>query len=106
MAQKTIIDLFEENELEISELYRLYAQNFSKHKAFWTRLSKEELLHAQDIVNTRGKNNGNKCFELNKFAHGVIRYVNSFVKKQIREAKKIIYQTKRRSILPCEWSAL
>lgn len=88
MPQKTIIDLFEENEREISKLYMIYSKNFRQHEAFWTKLSKEELSHARDTFTACDKNDRNECFKLNKFAHNIIRYVNSFVKKQIGEAQK------------------
>ena len=88
MAHKTIIELFEENELDISRLYAIYAQKFPKHTDFWARLSQEEISHAQDINDVQGKEIAEKFFAANKFSRGIIKYVNDFVKEQIALAKK------------------
>ncbi|MDQ1283771.1 MAG: hypothetical protein QG620_119 [Patescibacteria group bacterium] len=33
----TILDLFAENELKISELYAIYSRRFPAHKDFWKK---------------------------------------------------------------------
>jgi hypothetical protein len=36
--KKTILELFEENEVDISRLYRIYSQKIKGHKRFWEEL--------------------------------------------------------------------
>lgn len=82
----TILGLFEENELNISRLYRIYSQNIPGHKKFWEQLSKEEIQHALEI---RSAYDGREdVFEDNNFARGTIKYVFDFVQGSIKEAKE------------------
>ena len=86
MQKLTILDLFEQNELNISRLYRLYSQKISTKQAFWEQLSREEIQHALEIKESY---NGQKdVFEENNFSRGSIKYVADFVKKSIQQAKK------------------
>lgn len=81
----TVLGLFEENELNISRLYRIYSQKIAGHKKFWEQLAKEEIQHALEIRNAYdGKKD---VFEENKFARGAIKYVFDFVQSGIDEAR-------------------
>lgn len=80
---KSIAKLFEENELKISHLYKLYSRMFPAHTDFWKKISEEEIIHAQEISNLSQEIK--ECFIENKFSRGVIRYVSDFVEKQIED---------------------
>ncbi|MDR3558778.1 MAG: hypothetical protein P4L62_04900 [Candidatus Pacebacteria bacterium] len=87
--QKSIITLFEENELKISQLYDMYAQALPDHKDFWEKISEEEIGHANaisDAFAVLGKKN--EYFEENNFTRGIIKYVSDFVEEQIMAAVK------------------
>ena len=86
-GQKSIIELFQENELRVSELYKIYSQKIPDHKNFWKKLSGEEIGHADDIAAIYGDKNQD-YFAENKFARGVIKYVSGFVEEKIKEAKE------------------
>lgn len=88
MAHKTIIELFEENELAVSKLYGLYSRNFPKHQDFWAKLSAEEIEHTKGLASVGKGQDDRIYFEPNKFARGVIKYVNDFIGQQIKEVKK------------------
>jgi hypothetical protein len=88
MAHKTIIELFEQNELDVSRLYGIYADIFPKHADFWSRLSQEEIEHAHVINDTRTKDDLERFFASNALAQDVIRYVNNYIKERITEAKR------------------
>lgn len=85
--QKSIIDLFEDNELKVSILYKLYSQKIPGHKKFWESLSQEEVGHAESISQSFSQSKKN-LFTETKFSRGVIKYVNDFVEEKIEEAKK------------------
>lgn len=87
--QKSIITLFEENELKISQLYDMYAQALPEHKDFWEQISEEEIGHANAIseaFNSLG--NREEYFQENNFTRGIIKYVSDFVEEQILIAQK------------------
>lgn len=84
MKNKPIIALFEENERNIAELYALYAEMLPKNKSFWSRLSGEELSHANQINLSKGSDD---VFEENNFSHGIINHVMSYVQEEIQKAK-------------------
>ena len=86
IEKKTIIDLFEENELNVGILYKVYSQKIPKHDEFWLKLSMEEAGHAANIREIY-KEKSEDQFKENKFTRGVIKYVIDFVEEQIREAK-------------------
>ncbi|MGB4088876.1 MAG: hypothetical protein WBK44_04050 [Smithellaceae bacterium] len=44
--QNKLLELWEQLELEISNLYRLFAQKFPAHSQLWNALSSDELNHA------------------------------------------------------------
>jgi len=83
--EKSIVELFEENELKISQLYALYSDKFPDQKEFWENISEEEIIHAQEISKLLSEIKD--CFVENKFSRGVIKYVSDFVEKQIEIAK-------------------
>lgn len=85
--EKTILKLFEENELDISRLYRLYSQKIQGHKRFWENLSREEIEHSLEIARI-GKEEGFDMIKENNFSHGIIKYVSDFVGEQIEKVKK------------------
>jgi len=81
----SILRLFEENELNISRLYRIYSEKIPQGKAFWIKLSKEEIQHALEIRESyKGKEN---IFKENTFARGTIKHVSDFVFDSINQAK-------------------
>ena len=86
MKKQSIIDLFENNELKISILYRVYSQKIPAHKNFWEKISQEEVNHAKEIARSFLKEK--ECFEENKFTRGVVNYVSGYVDEKIEEARK------------------
>lgn len=82
---KPLIDLFEENELNVSRLYRIYSEKFSDYGPFWKRLSQEEIDHADKIHALRGQ--AGAAFVENNFTRGIVAYVISFVKEEIAKAE-------------------
>jgi hypothetical protein len=85
MYNRTPITLFEENEINISTLYSLYAQKIKDKSAFWNRLSQEEVGHAAQIGN---KKDLNDAILENKFSQSIIKYVMDFVLESIEIAQK------------------
>ena len=86
MEKRSLIDLFEDNELKVSILYNLYAQKIPAHKEFWKKISDEEVIHAREIANSFAKEK--ECFKETKFTRGIVNYVSGFVEEKITEAKK------------------
>ncbi|MFA6047469.1 MAG: hypothetical protein WCV59_01460 [Parcubacteria group bacterium] len=86
MKERSIIDLFEDNELKISILYNLYSQKIPAKKAFWKKISDEEVIHAKEIAKNFAKEK--ELFKENKFTRGVVSYVSGYVEEKIEEAKK------------------
>ena len=86
MKERSLIDLFEDNELKISILYKLYSQKIPAKKTFWKKISDEEVGHAKDIARSFSKEK--ECFKENKFSRGVVNYVSGFVEEKIEEARK------------------
>lgn len=81
-----ILNLFEENELNISRLYKLYAKANPQHKQFWQKLASEEIQHALEIRESyQGQE---EIFEENNFSRGTIKYVSDFVRDNIEKAQK------------------
>lgn len=85
MNNKPLIKLFEENELNISALYSLYAQKIPDKKEFWDRLSDEEIGHAAQIGNEK---DDHEAITENKFSRGVIKYLMEFVLGEIKNAEQ------------------
>ena len=86
MQRPTILDLFEQNELNISRLYRLYSQRLGEKKDFWEQISREEIQHALDIRNSyKGKED---IFKESSFSRGTIKYVSDFVLESVEKAQK------------------
>ncbi len=84
---KSILDAFEQNELNISELYKIYSEKIPEKKTFWEKISKEEVRHAEEIAKIDKKSENS--FEKNKFHQGIIRNIFDFVKKSVEEAKNM-----------------
>jgi hypothetical protein len=88
MREKSILQLLEENEINISSLYSIYAEKIPTKHAFWKQLSNEEISHATSI-NANGINTDKaESIEENNFSRGVIKYVMDFVLNEIENAKK------------------
>ncbi|MFA7208806.1 MAG: hypothetical protein WC120_00825 [Parcubacteria group bacterium] len=88
MDNKPILLLLEENELNISSLYSIYARKIPRKKAFWDRLSREEISHAASLSNDGSDIDSAQSIIENKFSRGVIRYVMDFVLEETRRAEK------------------
>ncbi len=86
--RKSIVKLFEENELNISLLYSLYAKNIPGHLAFWTKISQEEIAHAKAIAGAFAETESKEeYFEENNFSRGIINYISDFVSEKTIEAE-------------------
>ena len=85
--RKSIIQLFEENELNISLLYNLYSKNIPEQESFWKKISQEEIMHAKAIANAfKETNNKEEYFKENNFSRGIIKYISDFVSEKTIEA--------------------
>lgn len=85
--QKSIVKLFEENELNISLLYNLYSQNIPGHESFWKKISDEEIMHAKAIAGAFQKTESeDDHFKENNFTRGIIKYISDFVTEKTIEA--------------------
>jgi hypothetical protein len=87
MSNTPIIQLLEENELNVSELYALYAQKIPDKYAFWNQLSREEISHAASIKNDCRGLNLEQAIADNNFSRGIITYVMNFVLAEIERAR-------------------
>lgn len=86
-SSKSIIQLFEENELNISLLYTLYSKNLPAHAEFWHQLALEEIAHAKAISQAfKETKNQEEYFEENNFTRGIIKYISDFVSEKTVEA--------------------
>ncbi|MFZ2193101.1 MAG: hypothetical protein WAV31_02555 [Candidatus Moraniibacteriota bacterium] len=85
--KKTILKIFEENEKDISRLYRIYSQKIQGHKKFWEELSREEVGHSLEIARI-GQDKKIGLIEENSFSRGIVKYVSDFVVEQTEIAKK------------------
>jgi hypothetical protein len=86
MDERSLVDIFEDNELKVSILYKLYSQKIPKHKKFWKKISDEEVMHAREIHHSLRKEK--ECFKESKFSRGIIKYINNFLEEKIIEAKQ------------------
>lgn len=108
-SKKSIVALFEENELKISQLYALYSRGISEHKDFWENISEEEIAHAEAISEAFSSlDDKDKYFEENNFTRGIIKYVSDFVEEQIMTAteKKLSHREAVNIALRIEQSML
>ncbi|MDD5464101.1 MAG: hypothetical protein PHP62_03050 [Candidatus Moranbacteria bacterium] len=105
MNNAPIIKLFEDNELNISNLYSLYAQKIPGKHAFWDKISKEEIAHAVEIGS---KMNYAENIIENKFSRGIIKYIMDFVLKEIEKTQqsKISHKEALQTALRIERSML
>jgi hypothetical protein len=86
MEKDKILDLFEQNELNVSRLYKIYSKIDKKYQKFWEKLAREEIQHALEIRESyQGQED---IFQENKFSRGIIKYVADFVPKSVEKAKK------------------
>lgn len=60
--QKKLLELWEQLELEISNLYRLFAQKFPTNSQLWNSLSSDELNHAAYVREMFSLAEGGKVF--------------------------------------------
>ncbi len=81
---KPIIQLLEENELKIGKLYKIYSQKIPDQEIFWSRLSREEERHAEEIFKL---DDGSEMFIENDFTREAINYVTGFVDEEIKKAE-------------------
>lgn len=88
MYDKPIVQLLEENELNISKLYSLYAQKIPAKRDFWEHISQEEITHASLLSNDGSDVDLVQTITENKFSRGIIRYVMDFVIQEIQRAEK------------------
>ncbi|MFA5961253.1 MAG: hypothetical protein WC848_01050 [Parcubacteria group bacterium] len=87
MPNTPIIQLLEENELNVSALYALYAQKIPAKCTFWNQLSREEISHAASIKNDCLGLNLEQAIAENNFSRGIITYVMDFVLAEIERAQ-------------------
>lgn len=85
MDHKPLTALFEENELNISQLYALYGEKIPAKNVFWSKISKEEISHAASIKKNM---NGVDGIVENKFSRGVVKYIMDFVLEEIGKTQK------------------
>ncbi|OGI29439.1 MAG: hypothetical protein A2288_01605 [Candidatus Moranbacteria bacterium RIFOXYA12_FULL_44_15] len=85
-TKKSILDLFAENELKISQLYAIYSDKFTDYKDFWENLSEEEIIHAEEIHKMK-RDDFEKNFQENNFTRGIIKYVSDYVNQQLEAAR-------------------
>jgi hypothetical protein len=86
-GDRPIVQLLEENELNVSELYALYAKKIPAKCTFWERLSQEEISHAAAIRNDSAGLNLEQSIVENNFSRGIIKYVMDFVLEEIQKAQ-------------------
>jgi hypothetical protein len=67
--QKELVELFVQQEFLISILYKLFARRYPEHKGFWTKMAKEELMHASLIKRLIESDSQNQI----KFTQGELR---------------------------------
>jgi len=83
--QNTILELLENLELDISNLYKLFAEKFPAHKQLWDELSDDEVQHASYIKKLASF-----------FQQGLVsldeKTTKTFTIKTVRDAVKLTYQ--------------
>ncbi|KKR20855.1 MAG: hypothetical protein UT50_C0015G0008 [Candidatus Moranbacteria bacterium GW2011_GWA2_39_41] len=85
---RPIVQLLEENELNISQLYALYAQKIPAKQAFWEQISQEEIAHAAAFKNDTADIDLTQSIEETKFSRGIVQYVMDFVLQEVERAQK------------------
>ncbi|MEN6319325.1 MAG: hypothetical protein ABFD82_11290 [Syntrophaceae bacterium] len=58
--QERIIELLGQLELDMSNLYKLFADKFPKHKDLWLMMSQQEIVHAEHVKKLYSFAQGNK----------------------------------------------
>ena len=87
MHNKPIIQLLEENELNISLLYSLYAKKIPAKSAFWQQLSEEEVAHAAAINADSAGHDLDQSIVENNFSRGIVNHIMSFVLEESQKAE-------------------
>lgn len=83
--QKIFLEHLEKLELEISSLYKLFAQKFPTHKQLWEQMSNEEISHASHIKKLSSLTEEGKVF----FDE---RKTKTYTIKTVSDAVKSTYQ--------------
>ena len=80
-APDEILDALKEHELALAELYEIYAEKFPEYKDFWTKLSSEEIQHA-DCINSLQTivEDSTEDFVVERFKTGAIENSTEYVK--------------------------
>ena len=77
-----------EHEKTISLLYKAYAEKFPELKAFWTKLSKEEMEHASWIKKLQKRvEDGSEQVFVDRFPLGAINFSINHLKHRIDESQ-------------------
>lgn len=83
-APELILEAMKEHEQSLARLYELYAAKFLEYKGFWTKLSLEEVQHADWIDQLQADiENSSEDFIVERFPLGAIQRSTEFVKKQM-----------------------
>ena len=86
---KELVDLFVKQEFLIDELYKLFAKKYPEHKAFWTKMAKEEQQHAFLIKRMVESDSLNKIkFSQGELRAGILASSMKFIEATISEYKK------------------
>jgi|AntRauTorckE6833_2_1112554.scaffolds.fasta_scaffold27059_2 bacterioferritin (cytochrome b1) len=85
--EKPLLLLFKENELNISNLYALYAKKIPEKEEFWKKLSEEEISHAAYINENSAGDYINSITKI-KFSDDIVNYLMDFVLKEIEKTEK------------------
>jgi len=88
MNNKLIVQLLEENELNISQLYALYAHKIPTKKTFWERISQEEIAHAASFQNNMLGIDLAQSIKETRFSRSIVQYVMDFVLQEKQRAQK------------------
>ncbi len=90
IQQEQLIELLINNELQIKDLYLIYANQYSELKQFWTKIANEEIGHANWIRFLKTKiDSGEASIEPAQFNIVEIKSHYEYVRKEIEIANKI-----------------
>ncbi len=82
-----LLEVMKTHEEVISRLYECYAERFPEHRNFWTKLSKEEIEHANWIDRLRSRiEEGSDAMVVDRFPIAAVKSSIDFVNKQIDKA--------------------
>jgi len=84
-----IVQLLAKHEESMSRLYRAYAERFSEHEAFWTRLGDEEAQHADWLRRLLVKvRQGLGCVRQERFDVAAVQRSLARLERKIRQANE------------------